>query len=72
MIGLVWFGFFVEWHIILRGLFDAQTILVEQLWYYSCEWVGDKGVHTIPADINLNVNLIAQRKFEPTYDDVTV
>ena len=26
----VWFGFFVKWHIILRGWFNTKAILVEE------------------------------------------
>ena len=27
---MVWFGFFVLWHIELRGLFNAEVIVVEK------------------------------------------
>ena len=32
--GLVWFGFFVLWHINLHLLFNTTAILVEQQWWY--------------------------------------
>ena len=48
MIGLVWFGFFVLWHINLHGLFNTNAILVEQLWYYLTHNWENKGIHIFP------------------------
>ena len=41
---LVWFGFFFEWHIKLRGLFNTKAILLEeQQWCCLIHSWGDKG-----------------------------
>ena len=53
---LVWFDFFVLWHINFQRLFDAQTIFVEELlWYYLIYSWENKGVHTFPKSLKVNV-----------------
>ena len=37
---LVWFGFSVQWHINFQGLFNANTNLVGQEWYYLTHSLG--------------------------------
>ena len=66
-------GYFVEWPIHLCKLFHAKAILLEeQYWYYLTHSLEDKGVHTFPQDISLNVNVIAWLEFELAYYDSTV
>ena len=70
---LVWFGFFVWWHINLCRLFNAKAIILkEQLWYYLIYSWEDKRVHTFSKGICPKVNLIAWLEFELTYYNHTV
>ena len=49
--GLVWLGFFVYWHINLRGLFSVKANLLEQQRnYLTHTWVGNE-IHTSPKII---------------------
>ena len=67
---LVWFCFFVEWHINLCRLFNANAILLEeQQWYYLTHSWEDKGVHTFPKGICPKVNVIARLEYELAYYD---
>ena len=62
---MVWFGFFILWNINLRGLFNAEAILVvEKKWYYLTH---NLWVYTILNGNSLNVNVIAHLAFELTY-----
>ena len=73
LLGLVWFGFFLLWHINLCRLFNAKPILLEeQKWYYLTHSWEDKGVNTFPNVICLKVNIIAQLEFELVYYDSEV
>ena len=56
-------GFFVlnAYH---RGLFNANTILVEEQWYFLTHSREDKEVHAFPNGIIPKVNAIARVKFE--------
>ena len=63
---MVWFGFFVWWHINLYRLFNAKTILTEeQLWYYLTFSWKDKGICP-------KVNVIARLEYELAYYDSAV
>ena len=54
------FGFFVEWHINICGLFNAKSVLIEeQRWYYLTHYQGDKGFNTFPKGISPKVNVTA-------------
>ena len=54
-------------------LFNAKAILLEELsWYYLTHSWEDKGVHTFPKGICLNVNVIARLEFELAYYDSAV
>ena len=70
---LVWSVFFVQWHINLRGLFNAETILVDKrLWYYLTHNLRDKAFHNLLNVICSKVYVMEQLGFEPAYYDVTV
>ena len=70
---MVWFSYFIERNINLRGLFNTKAILLkEQLWYYSTQSCGDNGGHTFPWGISPNVNAIERLEFELAYNDVIV
>ena len=59
------FGFFIQWHINLRGLFNAKAILLEeQRWCYLTHSREDKGVYIFSKGIGPKVNVIAQLEFE--------
>ena len=58
----VCFGFFIEWHINLRGLFNA--IFVEQQCCYIKYSRQDKEVDTFHKGINPDVNGVALLEFE--------
>ena len=64
------FGFFLEWHINLRGLFNAKSILViEEQWYYLTYCLRDKEVHTFPKGISTIVFELVY--FEATFKHFT-
>ena len=69
---MVWFGFFVEWHINLCRSFNAKAILQEQYWYYLTHGWEDKGVHTFPKGICPKVNIIVQLEYKLAFDDSAV
>ena len=58
-------GFFVLWHINLRGLFNAQVILVEEQ-YWSYLTPDNWNLYPFLRDINSKVNIILWLKFELT------
>ena len=67
------FGFPVLWHINLRRLSHAKTILLEdQSWYYLTHSERNKGLHTPFKRISPKVDLIAWLEFELAHDDATV
>ena len=49
---VVWFGFFIKWHIILCGLINAKATFVEehQRYYLTHSWK-DKGIKIVLLDI---------------------
>ena len=64
--------FVIYWHIILLGLFNATSILLErQLWYILTHSLEDMGVHTFLKTIYPKVNVIARLEFELAYYDST-
>ena len=65
-------GFFVYWHINLRGLFNDKATLLEQQWCYLTHSWEDKGIDTFPKSICPKVNVIAQLEFELAYCDSAV
>ena len=67
----VWFGFFVLWHVNLRGLFNAKSILVEEQYSYHLthRW-SDEEINAFPMSISLKVNVIAWLEFEFVYTNV--
>ena len=66
---LVWF----LWHINLCRLFNAKSIpLEEEYWYYLTYSWEDKGVHTFPTGICLNVNVKGRLEYELAYYDSAV
>ena len=67
-------GFFIQWHINLRRLFNAKTIQVkEQWWYYLIHiWGNDKRVQSFSKGIGTKVNAISPLYFELTYIEATV
>ena len=72
-IRLVWFGYFVSWHINFCRLFNAKAILQEeQYWNNLTHSWEDKGVHTFSKGICPKVNVIARLEFELVYFDFAV
>ena len=70
-LGLVWFGFFVQWHINLPGLCNTEAIILQgQYWYYLTHRWGYKGLYTFPRSISFKKNVIALLEFELIYYDV--
>ena len=56
------------WYIKLLGLFNAKSILLEELYsYYLTHSWEDKGVDTFLKGICLKVNVIARLEFELAY-----
>ena len=65
------FGFFVWWHINLRGLVNGKAILLEeQSWYYLIHsWEDRWGGHAIPQEY-LSECVLARLEFELAYYDL--
>ena len=61
---LIRFVIFVEWHINLRGLFNAKAFLVEEQLYCLTNSRGDKGVHIFPKRNSPKVSVIVRLGFE--------
>ena len=71
----VWFGLvsLFWWHINLRGLFYAQTILVEKCLLYNLTYIwGISGFLPFPDGISPKANIIARLKFEHSEYNVAV
>ena len=64
---MVLLGFFAQWHINLRGLFNAKANLVEQWKYYLTHSYRDKGINSFHKGITPKVNIIAWLEFELAY-----
>ena len=65
--------FVAWWHINVRGLFNAEAILIEEQWlYYLTHWLWNKGVHAFPKGISPKVKVWAWLKFDLSYYDLTV
>ena len=45
---ICWFRFFDQWYIKVRGLFNAEVILIERQWYYLTDSLGDMRGHAFP------------------------
>ena len=64
---LVWFGFFVWWHINLYRVFNAKDIHLDEQ-YLTHRWE-DEWVHTFPNGICPKLNVLKRLEFELAYYD---
>ena len=70
---MVWFGFFVKWHInSFKVILQKAILQKEQSWYYLTHSWEDKGFHTFPKGICPKVKVIAPLEYELAYNDSAV
>ena len=69
---LVWYGFFIQWHVNLPGLFNAISVEEKVVIVFNPYLEVDKGFHTFPKCIKLKIYVKTRLEFELTYYDVAV